>query len=76
MANLAAQRLSEERKNWRRDHPFGFIATPAKNADGTLNLFNWDCAIPGKAGTLWEGGLYPVSRKCYICLLLFEFSFE
>lgn len=61
MANLAAQRLSEERKNWRRDHPFGFIATPSKNADGTLNLFQWDCAIPGKSGTIWEGGLYTVS---------------
>lgn len=29
-----------------------------KNADGTLNLMTWECAIPGKKGTPWEGGLY------------------
>lgn len=26
MAGIAAARLTEERKAWRRDHPFGFIA--------------------------------------------------
>ncbi|KAI6204491.1 Ubiquitin-conjugating enzyme domain containing protein [Aphelenchoides besseyi] len=62
MANLAAQRLSEERKAWRKDHPFGFIATPSKTLDGTLNLMQWQCAIPGKTGTIWEGGLYPVTH--------------
>ncbi|KAI6180174.1 UBC core domain-containing protein [Aphelenchoides besseyi] len=61
MANLAAQRLSEERKAWRKDHPFGFIATPSKAPDGTLNLMQWQCAIPGKPGTIWEGGLYPLT---------------
>lgn len=43
-----------------QDHPFGFIAKPVKNADGTLNLFNWECAIPGRKDTIWEGGLYRV----------------
>ncbi len=65
MAGISAARLTEERKAWRRDHPFGFIAVnqisffrfkyicmfyrqrPAKNADGTLNLLNWECGIPG-----------------------------
>lgn len=28
----------------------GFIARPTKNPDGTLNLMNWECAIPGKKG--------------------------
>ena len=28
----------------------GFIARPVKNPDGTLNLMNWECAIPGKTG--------------------------
>lgn len=28
----------------------GFVARPAKNADGSLNLMNWECAIPGKKG--------------------------
>jgi len=51
-------RLSEERKSWRKDHPFGFVARPMQNADATLDLMNWECKIPGKKGTLWEGGLY------------------
>eukprot|EP00058_Branchiostoma_floridae_P018134 XP_002603623.1 hypothetical protein BRAFLDRAFT_126929 [Branchiostoma floridae] len=58
MSGIALGRLSEERKAWRRDHPFGFVAKPTKNADGTLNLMNWECAIPGKKGTPWEQGLY------------------
>ncbi len=60
MAGIAAARLAEERKAWRKDHPFGFIAKPGKNEDGTLNLYKWDCAIPGKKDTIWEGGLYKV----------------
>uniref|UniRef100_A0A914Z045 SUMO-conjugating enzyme UBC9 n=1 Tax=Panagrolaimus superbus TaxID=310955 RepID=A0A914Z045_9BILA len=55
MSGIATGRLAEERKAWRKDHPFGFIAKPGKNPDGTLNLFTWDCAIPD---TMWEGGLY------------------
>ncbi|VBB32121.1 unnamed protein product [Acanthocheilonema viteae] len=57
-AGIAAGRLAEERKAWRKNHPFGFIAKPSSNPDGTRNLFNWECAIPGKKGTIWEGGLY------------------
>lgn len=60
MSGIAAGRLAEERKHWRKDHPFGFIAKPVKNADGTLNLFNWECAIPGRKDTIWEGGLYRI----------------
>jgi ubiquitin-conjugating enzyme E2 I len=58
MSGIALGRLAEERKAWRKDHPFGFVAKPTKNPDGTLNLMNWECAIPGKKGTPWEGGLY------------------
>ncbi|CAG2248721.1 UBC9 [Mytilus edulis] len=76
MSGIAVGRLSEERKAWRKDHPFELIyfegeyvvilfsfagfkpARPTKNPDGTLNLLNWECAIPGKKGTPWEGGLY------------------
>ena len=60
MAGIAGARLAEERKSWRKDHPFGFIAKPTKNEDGTLNLFLWECAIPGKKDTIWDGGLYKV----------------
>ncbi|TRZ21183.1 hypothetical protein HGM15179_005944 [Zosterops borbonicus] len=38
--------------------PYGFVAVPTKNPDGTMNLMNWECAIPGKKGTPWEGGLF------------------
>lgn len=58
MSGIAIARLGEERKAWRKDHPFGFVARPVKNADGTLNLMTWECAIPGKKGTPWEDGLY------------------
>lgn len=60
MSGIATGRLTEERKAWRKDHPFGFIAKPVQNPDGTRNLFVWECAIPGKKGTIWEGGLYKV----------------
>lgn len=30
MAGISAARLTEERKAWRRDHPFGFIAVNSK----------------------------------------------
>lgn len=71
MSGIAIGRLTEERKAWRKDHPFvnintlifiiikhqnltfkiqGFIAKPVKNTDGSLNLMNWECYIPGKKG--------------------------
>ena len=28
----------------------GFVARPTKAVDGTLNLMNWECGIPGKKG--------------------------
>ena len=58
MSGIAQARLSEERKAWRKDHPFGFIARPSKNPDGTMNLMLWEYGIPGKKGTPWEGGMY------------------
>ena len=47
MSGIAQARLSEERKGWRKDHPFGFIARPMKNPDGSLNLMLWEYGIPG-----------------------------
>ena len=61
--SLASSRLQLERKNWRKDYPFGFEAKPHKKADGTTDLLLWNCAVPGKASTPWEGGLYPVVLK-------------
>merc|ERR1711935_574723 len=68
MSGIAQARLSEERKGWRKDHPFGFIARPMKNSDGSFNLMLWEYAIPGKKNI---GGLpsqsnnfFWVSRIC------------
>lgn len=61
--SLATTRLTEERKQWRKDHPFGFIAKPTVLNDGTLNMMDWECAIPGRQGTPWEGGLYRLTMK-------------
>lgn len=72
MTSLASTRLMQERRIWRKNHPFGFVAVPRKNSDGTLNLMIWDCAIPGKENTNWEGGLY---RVClYFSYILNKFS--
>ena len=46
------------RKQWRRDHPFGFFAKPARTSSGILDLKKWECGVPGKDKTLWEGGLF------------------
>jgi len=35
MAGISAARLTEERKAWRRDHPFGFIAVRFINFNST-----------------------------------------
>ncbi len=45
-------------KQWRRDHPFGFFAKPQRTAQGVLDLKKWECGVPGKEKTIWEGGLF------------------
>jgi ubiquitin-conjugating enzyme E2 I len=63
MSGIAQGRLKEERKNWRRDHPFGFYARPASRSDGSMNLMIWETGIPGKEGSDWEGGVYNVRME-------------
>lgn len=46
------------RKQWRREHPFGFYAKPARSPQGVLDLKKWECGIPGKDKTIWAGGLF------------------
>lgn len=58
-ANLTSQ--PSTRKQWRKDHPFGFYARPQKTAAGVLDLKVWECGIPGKQGTIWEGGLFKLT---------------
>ncbi|KAI9360395.1 ubiquitin-conjugating enzyme 9 [Zopfochytrium polystomum] len=61
MSSIAIARLTEERKAWRKDHPYGFWAKPEKNQDGSLNLMQWQVGIPGKQGTPWENGVYTLT---------------
>mmetsp|Transcript_16847 Transcript_16847/g.43690 ORF Transcript_16847/g.43690 Transcript_16847/m.43690 type:complete len:166 (-) Transcript_16847:135-632(-) len=61
MLGVAKNRLAEERKSWRKDHPFGFVAKPSQGAGGEVNMMQWKCVVPGKKGTDWEGGRYPVT---------------
>lgn len=60
---LARGRLVQERKQWRRDKPFGFHARPESNADGSVNMMKWKCYIPGKQGTDWDGGYFPLTME-------------
>jgi ubiquitin-conjugating enzyme E2 I len=38
---LVINRLKKERKEWRLEHPFGFVAKPMNNSDGTCNMLRW-----------------------------------
>lgn len=53
----------EERKAWRRDHPYGFYARPVSNGDGSSDIMKWEAGIPGKEGTDWAGGVFKVSME-------------
>ena len=44
-------------------HSQGFFARPETGADGTTNLMKWKCSVPGKVGTPWEGGYFPVTME-------------
>jgi len=55
-----------ERKNFRKDHPWGFVAKPStrpEDDDKSQNLMLWTCRIPGKDSTEWEGGSYPLTLE-------------
>ena len=59
VSELVLSRLKKERKEWRLDHPFGFVAKPAENReDGSVNMLKWLCEIPGPKDSPWEEGTY------------------
>ncbi|GJN01970.1 hypothetical protein PR202_ga19276 [Eleusine coracana subsp. coracana] len=72
-SGVARCRLAEERKAWRKSHPFvrftrlilylfqGFVTKPETLPDGSADLLIWKCVIPGKKGTDWEGGYFPLT---------------
>ncbi|CAG8495569.1 13381_t:CDS:2 [Dentiscutata erythropus] len=77
MSGICKARLTEERRQWRKDHPYGFYARPVKTENG-LDLLNWQVGIPGKKGvnhwchflipsnysysrTPWENGVFKMT---------------
>jgi ubiquitin-conjugating enzyme E2 I len=50
MSGIALGRLTEERRNWRRDHPTGFFARPLRKDDNSIDMMKWETGIPGKEG--------------------------
>ncbi|CAN6698314.1 unnamed protein product [Malus baccata var. baccata] len=58
---IARGRLAVERKAWWKNHPHGFVAKPETLPDETVNLMVWHCTIPGKTGTDWDGGFFPLT---------------
>ncbi|SPP86526.1 blast:SUMO-conjugating enzyme UBC9 [Drosophila guanche] len=53
-------RMKEELKQFELNPIPGFVASPSKNKDGTLNWKIWECVVPGLKSTLWEQGRYHV----------------
>lgn len=51
MSGIAVGRLTEERKNWRKEHPPGFYARPGKKEDNSTDMLKWEAGIPGKEGS-------------------------
>lgn len=45
MSGIAVARLTEERKNWRKDHPAGFYARPMKKSDNSTDIMYEDKKI-------------------------------
>ena len=60
---LARSRLQSERKAWRKDHPFGFVAKPRTLHDGSQDLFTWDVVVPARDGSVWAPARVPAVVK-------------
>uniref|UniRef100_A0A8C1SVF8 UBC core domain-containing protein n=1 Tax=Cyprinus carpio TaxID=7962 RepID=A0A8C1SVF8_CYPCA len=76
VSGIAQSRFAQEHKEWRKDHPFCFVAVPTKIPGGTMNHLKWECAIAGKKGTPWEGGLFndPSLQSCTLYAVRIEWS--
>ncbi|KAM3199377.1 hypothetical protein P3L10_031737 [Capsicum annuum] len=48
----ALEHITEAHNQWTQSHPDGFVATPVKTGSdpSSVNLMEWSCYIPGKAG--------------------------
>lgn len=63
MLNSHIKILEEKRKQWRQDHPLGFVARPIQQDNGDLNIFEWLCEIPGPRNSIWSKGRYFLELK-------------
>uniref|UniRef100_A0A8C5WRD1 Uncharacterized protein n=1 Tax=Laticauda laticaudata TaxID=8630 RepID=A0A8C5WRD1_LATLA len=71
MSGIALSRLAQERKAWRKDHPFGFVAVAHQEPRRHHEPMNWECAIPGKkrvgsgppAGPFWRSPPRPGASR-------------
>lgn len=61
--STSLQRIGQERKLWRKDHPFQFTAKPKLNDDKSSNMNLWDASIPGPSGTVWEGAIFNLTIR-------------
>jgi hypothetical protein len=53
----------------RKTRPFGFQAKPTERNDGSVDMMLWNCIIPGKEGTNWDGGYDEFSSTTVMTLL-------
>lgn len=59
LACMKTTNRGRHRKQWRKDHPFGFYAKPVRDPKtGVVDLKKWECGVPGKDNTIWAGGLF------------------
>jgi ubiquitin-conjugating enzyme E2 I len=72
MSSISIGRLNEERKNWRKDHPPGFYARPAKKEDNSTDITKWETGIPGPDNTDWAGGVYKVWIDACVVVVCFR----
>lgn len=63
MEKISQERLAQERRDFKKSRLFGFYAKPMKNTDGTMNMYKWECGIPGPKGSPWEGGIYDLTLE-------------
>ena len=63
MEKICKERLLQERREFKKSHPFGFYAKPSKLKDGLLDMYKWECGIPGPSKSPWEGGVYELTLE-------------
>ncbi|KAK6057511.1 hypothetical protein COOONC_04971 [Cooperia oncophora] len=63
MDTICPEYMKEQLRLFRKWHPLGCIARPLRHDDGSVNYAIWECAVPGRKGTHWEGGLFKRAQQ-------------